>query len=166
MAAPYISKYISYREATASQTATRLGIDNTPTATQLYNMQQVGQQVFDPVREALGVRLAISSFFRCDDLNRAVGGSRSSQHKEGKAIDIDADILGQITNAQVFNYIRDSGLIFDQLIWEYGTEASPAWVHVSFDRARARKEVLRILRRKDGTTATLPFAVSSDSVIP
>jgi zinc D-Ala-D-Ala carboxypeptidase len=137
-----ISKYITYSEATTSQTATRLRINNVPNDEQLINMQLVAINVFDKVRQHFGKPLRVSSFFRNEATNKAVGGSKTSQHVKGQAIDIQA--LKGITNKQIFDYIRDN-LDFDQLIWEYGTTSNPAWVHVSFvSKEKNRKQVLII----------------------
>lgn len=135
-----ISKYITYSEAVTSQTATRLGISNVPNNEQLVNMQLVAIRVFDVVREHFGVPLRVSSFFRNEATNRAVKGSKTSQHVKGQAIDIQA--LKGITNKQIFDYIKDN-LDFDQLIWEFGTQQNPAWVHVSYvSKEKNRKQVL------------------------
>jgi len=126
-----ISKHISYKEAIKSNTALRLNIDNTPDEVSLTNMTGVAQNIFEPLRLWVGGPIKINSFYRCPKLNKAIGGSKRSQHCEGKAIDID-DTFGYKTNAEMFNYIRDN-LNFDQMIWEFGDDNNPAWVHVSFD---------------------------------
>lgn len=136
-----ISKYCSYEEATKSQTAIRNKIDNKPNTEEINNMKYVASKVFDKVREHFGIPLKVSSFFRCKKLNTAVGGSVTSQHMTGEAIDIDAD-GSSITNAQVFDYIKNN-LEFDQLIWEFGNKKNPAWVHVSLKRSgKNRKQIL------------------------
>lgn len=145
-----ISKHISYREATRSATAARLGIDNTPGQYELHNMQLLAEKVFEPVREHFGVPIFISSFYRCDELNKKIYGSPRSQHKEGRAIDLD-DVLGKVTNAQIFRYIKDK-LDYDQLIWEHGDDNNPDWVHVSYvSEDQNRKRVLRARKRKGKT---------------
>ena len=137
-----ISKYISYLEATTSQTAIRKAILNAPSEKELICMQLVGIRVFDVVREHFGVPLRVSSFFRSEKLNKAVGGSKTSQHVKGQAIDMQG--TGKVTNKMVFDYIKDN-LDFDQLIWEYGTEKNPAWVHVSYiSKEKNRKQILYI----------------------
>ena len=136
-----ISKYITYQEAVTSQTAIRKGIDNTPNSNALINMQLLGIRVFDVVREHFKKPIRVSSFYRSLLLNNAVGGSRTSQHVTGEAIDIQA--TKGFTNSQIFHYIKDN-LEFDQLIWEYGTKENPAWVHVSYKKSGNRKQVLYI----------------------
>jgi hypothetical protein len=145
-----ISKHISYKEATRSATALRLGIENIPNEYQLQNMEIVAKKVFEPLREAVDAPIKINSFFRCEELNKAIGGSSKSQHCQGRAIDID-DIYGHVSNAFMYYYIKDN-LDFDQLIWEFGTDDSPDWVHVSYvDEDSNRKRCLKAYR-EDGKT--------------
>lgn len=150
-----VSKYISIAEATKSQTAERLGIDNTPGYEELEAMRFVATEYFDPVREHVGGPLAVSSFFRCEALNKAIGGSATSDHVFGRAIDIDADMYGNGTNKQVFDFIRAKGG-FDQLIWEFGTKSNPAWVHVGKRKSGNRGQVLRAYK-ENGKTKYVPF---------
>lgn len=145
-----ISKHISYKEATRSATALRLGIDNVPNEYELQNMEIVAKKVFEPLREAVNVPIKINSFFRSEKLNKAIGGSSKSQHCQGRAIDID-DVYGNVSNAYMFYYIKDN-LDFDQLIWEFGTDDNPDWVHVSYvDEDSNRKRCLKAVR-EDGKT--------------
>jgi hypothetical protein len=145
-----ISKHISYKEATRSATALRLGIENIPNEYQLQNMEMVAKKVFEPLREAVDAPIKINSFFRCEELNKAIGGSSKSQHCQGRAIDID-DVYGNVSNAFMYYYIKDN-LDFDQLIWEFGTDDSPDWVHVSYvDEDSNRKRCLKAYR-EDGKT--------------
>ena len=145
-----ISKHISYKEATRSATALRLGIENVPNEYELQNMEMVAKKVFEPLREAIDAPIKINSFFRCEELNKAIGGSSKSQHCQGRAIDID-DIYGHVSNAFMYYYIKDN-LDFDQLIWEFGTDDSPDWVHVSYvDADSNRKRCLRAIRENGKT---------------
>ena len=125
-----ISDHITYKEATRSNTADRLGIDNEPNSYEKTNMANVALNVFEPLREWVGGPIKINSFFRSKNLNKAIGGSYRSQHCEGRAMDLD-DTHGYKTNAEMFNYIKDN-LNFDQLIWEFGNDENPNWVHVSY----------------------------------
>ena len=125
-----ISKHISYKEATRSNTAKRLGITNLPNGYQLTNMGAVAEAVFEPLRMWVGGPIRINSFFRCEELNKAIGGSSRSQHCEGRAMDLD-DVHGHKTNAEMFTYIKEN-LNFDQLIWEFGDDENPDWIHVSY----------------------------------
>ena len=125
-----ISEHISYKEATNSITAIRRGIDNTPNDEQLNNMEVIAEKVFEPLREWVGGPIKINSFFRCPDLNKAIGGSSKSQHCQGQAIDID-DTFGIVANSEMYHYIKDN-LDFDQLIWEFGDDDNHNWVDVSY----------------------------------
>ena len=125
-----ISKHISYKEGLYSNTATRRGIDNTPDDDQLSNMELVAEEVFEPLRSYVGGPIKINSFFRCPELNTAIGGSHKSQHCKGQAMDID-DTFGRCTNAEMYHFIKEN-LNFDQMIWEFGDDDNPDWVHVSY----------------------------------
>ena len=126
-----ISKHISDKEATKSITALRLGIDNTPNGTAYNNMKTLAANVFEPLREWVGGPIKITSMYRSPELCDALGSNgRTSQHTKGQAIDID-DIYGHKTNAEMFEYIKNN-LEFDQLIWEFGNDDNPDWVHVSY----------------------------------
>ena len=125
-----ISEHISFKEATKSNTALRLNLDNTPNDYQITNMVGLALNIFEPLRKFVGGPIKINSFFRCEELNRAIGGSSRSQHCEGRAIDLD-DTFGHKTNAEMFQYVKDN-LNFDQMIWEFGDDNNPNWVHVSY----------------------------------
>ena len=145
-----LSKNLSLAEATKSITAKRLGIDNTPDEWVTENLKQIAVNVFQPIRDALGCPIHVSSGYRSADLNTAIGGSRRSQHVEGRALDLDADVFRGCTNSEIFNYVREN-LEFDQLIWEFGDEDNPDWVHVSFvyDGIN-RKRCLKACRDDEG----------------
>lgn len=152
-----ISKYISFLEAVKSQTAVRLNIPNLPNEDELQNMKFLGKVIFDEVREFVGSPVYVSSFFRSHQLNKAIGGSPTSQHRHGKAIDIDADVYGGKTNKDIFDYIR-AELDFDQLIWEFGTTSNPAWVHVSHGvENKNRRQVLRVYKDESNRSLYVPF---------
>ena len=125
-----ISKHISDREGVYSTTATRKGLANKPDQFQLANMKLLAEKVFEPLREWVGGPIRINSFFRCKALNKAIGGSTSSQHCKGQAMDID-DGGCKKTNAEMYEWIKNN-LDFDQMIWEFGDEKNPNWVHVSY----------------------------------
>ena len=145
-----ISKHISYKEAVHSATAKRRGIDNTPNEEQLYNMAKVAHNIFEPLRLYVGGAIKITSFFRSPEVNTAIGGSIKSQHCKGQAIDID-DVFGHKTNYEMFEYIRDY-LDFDQLIYEFGSNDNPDWVHVSYVSSKEnRNRVLRAIRENGKT---------------
>jgi hypothetical protein len=114
-------------------------------------MVVLAENVFEPLRKWAGGPVKINSFFRSQELNKAIGGSSKSQHCEGRAIDID-DVYGYKSNAEMYNYIKNN-LDFDQLIWEFGTDDNPDWVHVSYVSDDGnRKRCLRAERVNNKTT--------------
>tara|TARA_R110002050_G_scaffold198189_2_gene332991 strand:- start:1169 stop:1630 length:462 start_codon:yes stop_codon:yes gene_type:complete len=137
-----ISDNISYKEATYSATAKRLGIKNKPEKEHIENMELIAEKIFQPLREWVDHPIRINSFYRSEELNRRIGGALSSAHKDGLAMDLDS--LGGKTNLEMFHYIKDN-LEFDQLIWEFGAE--PKWIHVSWSKKKNRKQVL-VTKRK------------------
>lgn len=132
-----ISPHITYLEATRTST----GLPNEPNADQVESMVLAANRVFEPVRRFINAPIIVSSFFRSPKVNAAVGGSATSQHVKGEAIDIKR--TGQ--NSKIFEYIKNK-LTFDQLIWEFGTDTEPAWVHVSYKRNGNRMQVLKALK--------------------
>jgi hypothetical protein len=150
-----LSKHLSLAEVTRSETAKRKGVSNMPTPEHLENFKLLAEKVFEPIREHFGVPIHISSGYRSKALNTAIGGSLTSQHCSGEAIDIDMDGTS-ITNAQVFNYIKDN-LVFDQMIWEFGTDKNPDWVHVSYESTgKQRKQILKAVKA-NGKTSYVPY---------
>ena len=145
-----ISKHISYKEGVYSNTATRRGIDNTPNNEQLDNMELVANKVFEPLRKWVNGPIKINSFFRSPELYTAIGGSSKSQHCKGQAIDID-DTFGKATNAEMYNWIKKN-LDFDQMIWEFGDDDNPDWVHVSYVSEEENRNRCLKAYRKDGKT--------------
>lgn len=145
-----ISKHISYKEATKSITAIRLGINNTPNSNALSNMIEIATKIFEPLRKWVEGPIKINSFYRSEKLNKTIGGSSKSQHCDGRAFDID-DIYGHKTNAEMFDFIKEN-LDFDQLIYEFGNEKNPDWVHVSYvDKEKNRNKILKAVRDKGKT---------------
>jgi hypothetical protein len=145
-----ISEHISFKEAIKSNTALRRGINNEPDDYQITNMVNIAHNVFEPLREYVGGPIKINSMFRCEELNEAIGGSSRSQHCEGRAIDLD-DTFGYKTNAEMFDYIRKN-LSFDQLIWEFGDDNNPAWVHVSYISEDENRGRVMIAEKINGKT--------------
>jgi hypothetical protein len=150
-----LSKNLSLAEVTRSESAKRNGISNMPTPEHIENFKLLAEKIFQPIREHFAVPIHISSGYRSAALNKAIGGASSSQHCSGEAIDIDMDGT-TITNAQVFNYIKDN-LEFDQLIWEFGTDKNPDWVHVSYEsKGKQRKQILKAYKA-GGATKYKPY---------
>ena len=145
-----ISKHITYKEATRSVTALRLGIENVPNEYELQNMELIAEKVFEPLRTAVNGPIKINSFFRCEELNKAIGGSSKSQHCQGRAIDID-DVYGYVSNSYMYYYIKDN-LDFDQLIWEFGTDTEPDWVHVSYVDGDSNRKRCLLAYKENGKT--------------
>lgn len=132
-----ISEHISFLEATQSPTALRLGIRNEPNDAQLIAMQMVANMCFEPLREWYGSPIKVNSFFRSEDLNKAVGGAINSQHSKGEAIDMSAGSKEE--NKKLFDWAKDN-LIFDQLINEYDF----TWVHISYRMGNNRKQIINV----------------------
>lgn len=147
-----LSENLSLAEVTKSNTAIRRGISNRPTEEHLGNLIAVAQNVFQPTRDALG-KITVSSGYRSGELNKAIGGASGSQHCKGEALDLDNDHkTGRATNTEIFNYIKNN-IDFDQLIWEFGTDDKPDWVHVSYSTdGDNRGKVIRANRNSKGKT--------------
>ena len=145
-----LSKHISDKESTYSITALRLGLDNTPGDYEYSNMELLAEKIFEPLRKFVGGPIKINSFYRGPELNKAIGGSSKSQHCEGRAIDID-DTYGYKTNAEMYKWIKDN-LNFDQMIWEFGDDNNPAWVHVSYVSENQNRNRCLKAYKKNGKT--------------
>jgi len=131
-----ISKHISFDEATVSNTATRFGIENNPSDIQLACMKLVAEKCFEPLRTWYNKPIKVNSFFRCESLNAKVGGSKTSQHVKGEAIDLSGG--NKEENKKLFDWCKEN-LEFDQLINEYDF----TWVHISYT-VKNRKQILAI----------------------
>jgi len=142
-----LSKNFALSEITHSNTAKRLGIDNEPTEVHLQNMQHLVDNLLQPLRDAVGP-IRISSGYRNPSLNRAIGGSSSSQHCKGQALDIQFWQMGKMMNELIYEWILDSGLEFDQMINEFDF----AWIHISLKAKDNRKQVLEAYKNEDGDT--------------
>jgi hypothetical protein len=138
-----ISKHLSFDECTHSETAEKLGIvNNNPNLSVIENMKLLAEKIFEPIRGNFNVPIHVSSVFRSLNLNQAIKGSITSQHCSGEAMDIDMGEKGKPTNAEIFAYIKKN-LKFDQLIWEFGNDKNPDWVHVSYSRSKNRGQILK-----------------------
>ena len=136
-----ISKHISYLEATHSDTAKAKGISNVPNEVQLAAMKLVAEKCFEPLREWYGKPIKINSFYRSHELNKAVKGSKTSDHVKGMAIDLDAGSNAE--NLKLFNWLKDN-VEYKQLIYEYGDKSGPEWVHISYDPNNLKTQLLYI----------------------
>ena len=149
-----LSTHLDLSEVIRSDSAKRNGISNMPTEEHIANFMLLAEKIFEPVREHFGVPIRISSGYRSKELNAKIGGSATSQHCKGQAVDIDMDGTS-LTNKQVFDYIKDN-LPFDQLIWEFGNEDNCDWVHVSYV-PNGRKQILKAFKM-NGATKYFPYA--------
>jgi len=134
-----LSKNFALEEFTRSTTANKKGISNQPGPAEIANLAALVQNVLQPLRDAVGFPINITSGYRSPMLNQAIGGATNSQHTKGQA----ADLVSQ-DNAKLFNTIMTT-LPFDQLIWEAGNDSQPEWVHVSFKPSFNRKQVLKYI---------------------
>jgi hypothetical protein len=152
-----LSENLSLAEVIRSETAKRFGISNTPTPEHIENFKKLAENIFQPIREHFGKPIHISSGYRSLALNKLIKGSAASQHCSGEAIDIDMDgSANGITNKMIFDFIKDK-LVFDQLIWEFGTSVNPDWVHVSYkSTGKQRKQILRAVK-SGGKTSYVPY---------
>lgn len=145
-----ISKHITLDEATKSNTAIRKGIANNPSNETIERMKLVAEKCFEPLREKLGP-IRISSFYRSIELNKSIGGSKTSQHCLGEAIDM------QAINTTNYHLFQEAIMLpeFDQIIWEFGTDEEPDWVHISLAKFN-RKQILRA-KKQGSKTIYIPY---------
>ena len=146
-----LSENLSVKEFTKSNTAIRHGIDNSVPKKHWLAAKLLAENIFQPIREHFDAPIYISSGYRSEALNERIGGSSKSQHCKGEAIDIDMDGHRGPTNADVFYYIKDN-LPFDQLIWEFGDDENPSWVHVSYDSEGKQRGNVLIAYKSKGRT--------------
>ena len=155
-----LSKNLSLAEVTRSETAKRKGISNMPTPEHIENFKKLATNIFQPIREHFDKPIFISSGYRSAELNKAIGGSLSSQHCSGEAIDIDMDGT-DITNKQIFDFIKDN-LTFDQAIAEYPENGHIEWVHVSFAANRSQRKQVLVAKKVNGKTTYIPYKSEKD----
>jgi zinc D-Ala-D-Ala carboxypeptidase len=151
-----LSEHLELAEVIRSESAKRRGISNMPTEQHITNLKKLAENVFEPIRANFRQPIRISSGYRSQSLNAAIGGATNSQHSTGEAIDIDMEGT-KITNKEIFNFIKEK-LNFDQLIYEFGNNTEPDWVHVSFKaNGQQRKQVLRAIK-ENGKTKYIAYA--------
>lgn len=138
-----LTKNFTLEELTNSSTAKRLGIDNIPNNEQVENLRTLCEKVLQPIREKYGKPIIVSSGFRCEKLNKAVGGSPTSEHRYGMAADFHSVSDTLSDNKALWDLIRTMNLNFGQLIYEYGNDAGPDWIHISYNEKNNRKQILR-----------------------
>jgi zinc D-Ala-D-Ala carboxypeptidase len=122
----------------AELTKTRHKVDNTPSAAQVENLRTLCEKVLQPLRDAVGP-VNVTSGFRNKEVNALVNGARNSDHLHGYAADLQSP---DGNHKKLFDYIK-ANLMFSQLIWEFGGDAQPQWVHVSYNPNDLKREILR-----------------------
>ena len=137
-----LSAHVTLKEFQSSGLATLRNLNNEMNESQIASAKLLCENVFEPLRIHLNTPIEISSAYRSVQLNKMIKGSLSSQHCKGEAMDIKIGSKG-------FNFIKDK-LDFDQLIWEFGNDENPSWVHVSYS-SKNRKQVLKATK-KNGKT--------------
>ncbi|MBN1990571.1 MAG: peptidase M15 [Bacteroidales bacterium] len=143
-----LSKNLTLDEVTSSSTADRLHIRNDNMSNEtLENLKAIAINVFQPARDILGP-IRVSSGYRSPELNKAIGGAQNSQHSVGEALDLQGI---RSSNNELFHFIKDN-LIFDQLIWEFGSNSNPDWVHVSYRRGGGNRNQILISVKENGKT--------------
>lgn len=151
-----ISKYLTVGDAIKSETAIRRGIDNSMNEAQLINAKNIATKVYDPIKDKFP-NAGCYSFFRSKPLNDAVGGSPSSFHSFAGALDIDT--LGNVDNRAIFKWVLDGNVPFNELIWEYGNNQQPEWVHVGLLPGYTTKVILHIYNDQTGKKHRDPLTV-------
>ena len=152
-----ISEHLDLSELIRSESAKRNGISNMPTEAHIANLKLLAEKIFEPIRNNFRCPIHVSSGYRSKELNSKIGGATTSQHSSGEAIDLDMDgTPNGVTNKMIFDYIYKN-LDFDQLIWEFGTNENPDWVHVSYESTgKQRKQVLKAYK-ENGKTKYKPY---------
>jgi hypothetical protein len=146
-----LSNSFNLIEFTSSETASRRGIDNTPSIAVIENLRLLCENVLQPLRDKYGKSINITSGYRSPKLNKAIGGSSTSQHCFGQAADIQVDKKDYL---KVWEILKT--LPFDQIIFEFGTESAPDWIHVSFVQGKNRGQKLKAVKNVLGQTKYLP----------
>ena len=146
-----LSKNFSLKEFTKSNTATRLGLDNEPTLEHIDNLISLCVNVLQPLRDALGLPIKLTSGYRSYALNKAINGSQKSDHSFGRAADVELYIDGVEDNAKLYNTIKELNLPFYQIIWEFGNDSQPSWVHIAYREDNVKRQCLKAYK-EDGKT--------------
>ena len=145
-----LSDHVSLTEFEHSPTALKLGIVNKMNAEQIERAKLVCANCFEPIRAKVKKPIRVNSGFRSLLLNKKIGGSKTSQHLKGEAMDLD------LHDRNLFNWIIDN-VDFDQLIYEFGTDTQADWFHISYSKGKNRKQVLRAVKRA-GKTVYIPYS--------
>ena len=146
-----LTKNFSLEELTRSDTAERKGIDNSPTAEHIHNLAALCENVLQPLRDKVKHSIRVTSGYRSEKLNNAIGGSKTSEHSFGKAADIKLIIDGENKSEILYLSILEMGIPFRQMIWEFGDEETPSWIHISFNKEDNKKQTLRAYKENNKT---------------
>lgn len=146
-----LSKNFSLAEFTESNTAIRNGIDNNPTAEHIHNLVELCENVLQPLRDRIGSSIRVTSGYRSEALNKAIGGSKTSDHSHGRAADIKLVINGVNISDELYHGIKAMGVPFKQLIWEFGDDDTPQWVHIAFDKDNNKMQCLKAYKENGKT---------------
>ena len=161
-----LSKNFTLDELTRSNTALRLGIDNTPSKEHILKLRLLTTQFLQVLRDRIGI-LRVTSGYRSPELNKAIGGSYKiddngnyipkSQHCKAEAVDLQYFKRGRMNNLKIYNGIIDGALDFDQMILEFGTsteeiDGNPAWIHVSWKVTDNRRQILVAYKDENNKT--------------
>jgi len=138
-----LSKNFALREFTESNTAIRRGIDNNPTAEHIHNLAELVENILQPLRDKIGQSIRVTSGYRSEALNDAIGGSKTSDHSHGRAADIKLVVEGVNKSELLYHTIKNMGVPFKQLIWEFGDDDTPQWVHIAFDKDNNKGQCLK-----------------------
>ncbi len=156
-----LSEHLDLSEIIRSESAKRNGISNMPTPEHIENLKALAEKIFEPIRNHFKVPIRVSSGYRSKELNAKVGGSKSSDHCFGYAIDLDADGTS-ITNNEIFYFIKDN-LKFKQLIFEFPVNGQASWVHVSYDHKNLKNETL-VAKKLYGKTVYINYKTDADLI--
>ncbi len=156
-----ISKNFTLAELTKSNTATRLGISNTPDKEGIHKLRLLATELLQPLRNAVGA-LRVTSGYRSESLNKAIGGSNKSQHTKCEAVDLQFVKRGRMDNMKIFNAIINHAIEFDQIILEFGGATAdkdsdyPDWIHVSWKVTGNRRQILVAYKDENNRTKYRP----------
>lgn len=146
-----ISENFNLYEFTDSKTADKKKIDNTPGPSERSNIYTLVNEILQPIRSEFGKSIKVNSGFRSKDLNKVVGGSATSQHLTGSAADITTYDSNDDLFRLILQMIDDGDIVVGQLIWEYGNENYPSWIHISLPNAGKVNNILRAKKLSKGT---------------
>jgi hypothetical protein len=156
-----LSEHLDLSEIIRSESAKRNGILNMPTPEHIENLKALAEKIFEPIRNHFKVPIRVSSGYRSKELNAKVGGSKTSDHCFGYAIDLDADGTS-ITNNEIFYFIKDN-LKFKQLIFEFPVNGQASWIHISYQASNLKNEIL-IAKKLYGKTIYINYKTDADLI--